>query len=121
MGMFDTLISSYNLGPSFRVTQTKSLHNTMSTYWLSPGGELYLINYDGTQDFEYEQDDDAALWKGIKYVPNGTHGKVSPVDYYGILDIIPEKWTAHYAPYPRKRLYIDHGKLIKHEDSTPRN
>jgi len=119
MGMFDTIISSYDLGPSFHVCQTKSLHNSMSVYWLNPAGEMYNIDYDGTQDFEYAPEYDAAFWKDFKWVSNGTHGKVRPFPFYGMIEIYPEKWDAHWAAYPRLTLYMEHGTLKEYRVTTP--
>ena len=47
MGMFDTIRSSYDLGPGFwnKELQTKDLTCTLSVYWISPNGELFEIDY----------------------------------------------------------------------------
>lgn len=119
MGMFDTIISSYDFGPSFDVCQTKSLHNVMSTYWIDPAGKMFEIDYSGTQDFVYENDNDTALWKGIKWVSNGTHGKVRPYPFYGMIEIYPDKWDAHSSPFPRLTLYMEHGTLTEYRNTTP--
>ena len=113
MGMFDTIRSSYDLGPGFwnRDLQTKDLVCMLSEYWISPNGELFEIDYSGTVDWGPD----------LKTVSNGNRGKVRPVIITGEIEVYPTNWDVKYAPYPRKRLYIDHGKLIKHEDSTPRN
>ena len=54
MGMFDTLRSSYDLGPGFwdKELQTKDLGAFMSHYWIDPAGRLFRINYDGTHDWD---------------------------------------------------------------------
>lgn len=118
MKMFDTVISSYDFGPSFHVCQTKSLSNLMDTYWISPLGEIYSINYDGTQSFEYELDNDTSLCKNVKLVSNGTHGKVRPFKFYGMIEIYPEKWDSQWTPYPRLTLYIEDGKLKEFRNMT---
>ena len=53
MGMFDTVRSSYDLGPGFwmRDLQTKDLECLMCEYWIDPLGQLFEIDYTGTQDF----------------------------------------------------------------------
>ena len=52
MGMYDTIRSSYDLGPGFqKELQTKDLECLMVDYWISPSGRLYEIDYSGTSDF----------------------------------------------------------------------
>ena len=54
MGLFDTIKSSYDLGPGFqRELQTKDLYNCCAHYWISPIGQLYEIDYSGTQAVSY--------------------------------------------------------------------
>ena len=57
MGMFDYFRSSYDLGEVFTDTccHTKDIDDfssgSMAQYWLSPDGQLYLIDYSHTADF----------------------------------------------------------------------
>ena len=65
MGMFDWVRSSYDLGPQLTDVecQTKDIEDygiggTMTQYWISPDGYLYVIDYSGTQNLEmYEPGD----------------------------------------------------------------
>lgn len=98
MGMFDTVVSSYDLGERFTHTrcQTKDIDNTMSEYWISPAGQLYLIDYSYTADFvELKEGDDGYNDKislfNFQWVPNGTHGKVSPFYLTKYITIYPER------------------------------
>ena len=80
MGMFDTLKSSYNIGSKFRnkLLQTKDLQCVMCCYWISPAGQLFLIDYSGTNDFLFD-DNAKEICDKFQTVPNGNHGKVTPV------------------------------------------
>ena len=57
MGMFDYVRSSYPLGPVFTNVelQTKDIEDdfggTMSNYWISPNGKLFLISTLATRDY----------------------------------------------------------------------
>jgi len=56
MGMMDFIRSSYPLGEDFSgQCHTKDIEEgycgTMSQYWISPDGQLYLIDYSHTADF----------------------------------------------------------------------
>jgi hypothetical protein len=99
--MFDFVRSSYNLGEHFTDTelQTKDIEDygiggTMSHYWLSPGGQLYYIDYWKTADFvelkegDEGYDDKRATWGG--------------------------KWE----DWPILRLHFSGGKLMGYEDIT---
>lgn len=105
MGMFDRIHCQYDVGTGFwnRTLQTKGLDNLMDEYWLDPIGQLFIIDYSGTQDWEPD-----STW-GYKMVPNGSKGKVTPVYYHGTLLVYPEKWDCKYAPYPVKLLTFTHG------------
>ena len=108
MGMFDTIRSSYDLGPGFhKDLQTKDLECLMMTYWIDPAGHLFEIDYSGTQDFELNG---AVGWD---VVPNGTHGKVRPVYITTTIEVYPAKWDAHYAAYPRQNITFIDGVLRK--------
>jgi hypothetical protein len=85
MGMFDTIRSSYDLGPKFTDVelQTKDIDSTMDHFWISPDGVLYLIDYHGTSDLkEIDKNDpeysEKLSFLNFKWVPNGNHGKVKP-------------------------------------------
>ena len=116
MGMYDTVRSSYDLGPGFRKDlQTKDLECCMHEYWISPAGQLFEIDYSGTQDFEeIPEEERKSPWNLFKSVPNGTHGKVRPVtQLFKTVEIYPSVWDAHYAPFPRLILFFDGGIIQK--------
>ena len=104
--MFDTIHCSYDLGPGFhnKTLQTKDISSTMSEFWLSPSGELYLIDYTGTQDFVMGD-------KPPFFKPNGRRGKVVATQFHGTIEVYPEVWTAYYSPYPRLMVTFNDGKI----------
>ena len=113
MGLFDTVRSSYNLGPGFaNDLQTKDLECCMCEYWISPNGELYEIDYSGTQDF-VEPDSSDSPWRLFKTVKNGNHGKVIPCQVTATVIVYPSKWTCYYSPFPEKKILFVEGKIYK--------
>ena len=131
MGMMDYFRSSYNLGEQFTdiELQTKDIEDgiggTMTQYWLSPDGVLYYINYSHTADFivieEGDKDyNETHKWCNFQWVPNGNHGKVSPVYLTKYVEVYPSKWDGDYNDWPRCRLHFKCGKLQDYEDVTGR-
>lgn len=112
MGMFDTIHCSFDLGPSFhnRSLQTKDLYNEMTEYWLSPSGELYELDFAGTQAFVLKKEP-VYPYERITWEKSGCHGKVRATQLTREIEVYPAKWDAHYAPYPRKKLTFFHGRL----------
>ena len=115
MGMFDTIRSSYDLGPGFynRQLQTKDLDCCMCNFWLDPAGRLFEIDYSGTVDYTMHHDDAF----GVELTPNGNHGRVSPAWITKYIEVYPAKWDCKYAPFPRQKLHIVNGQLISYETS----
>ena len=105
MGMFDTIRSSYDLGPGFwnKELQTKDLTCTLSVYWISPNGELFEIDYSGTVDWGPD----------LKTVSNGNHGKVRPVIITTEVEVYPVKWDAYYSKFPTMKITFIDGVLRK--------
>jgi hypothetical protein len=130
MGMFDTIRSSYNLGEQFTDTelQTKDIEEygiggTMSHYWLSPGGQLYYIDYSHTADFvELQEGDEGYNDKrklfNFRWIPNGNHGKVSPWYLTKYIQVYPATWSNSWENWPTLRLHFSYGKLMGYEDIT---
>jgi len=129
MGMMDFVRSSYDLGEYFTETrlQTKDIEDviggTMSQYWISPDGYLYLIDYSHTADFvELKEGDEGYSDKipliNFKWIPNGTHGKVKvhPITKY--IEIYPEQWDGEWKEWPTLKLHFKYGKLQDYEDIT---
>ncbi len=107
MGMFDSIHCSYDLGAGFynRTLQTKDLLCSMTEYWLSPVGQLYELDFSGTQSWVMNN-------KKLKWVKNGCHGKVRASNLTRDIQVYPSKWNSHYAPFPRKTLTIVKGKVL---------
>ena len=112
MGMFDTLRSSYDLGPGFhRDLQTKDLECCMCEYWIDPDGRLFEIDYSGTHDFlDVVKDKSVPVFKTVA---NGNHGKVRPVYLFKVIEVYPAKWDCKYAAYPRKFIYFRDGVITE--------
>ena len=121
MGMFDYVRSSYPLGEHFSGNcQTKDIEEgydgTMSQFWISPDGQLYLIDYSNTADFvELKEGDDGYNDKlallNFRWIPNGTHGKVRPCNITKYVVIYPEKWEGIWGDWPECRIHFKDGKL----------
>ncbi len=130
MGMFDYVRSSYSLGEHFTDTelQTKDIEDygiggTMSQYWLSPGGQLYYIDYWKTADFvELKEGDDGYNEEqklfNFQWIPNGNHGKVRPWYLTKYIQVYPATWDGEWTAWPTLRLHFSYGKLMGYEDIT---
>lgn len=112
MGYFDTIHCSYDLGASFhnRSLQTKSLYKQMMEFWLSPSGELYELDFSGTQSWVLQKED-IFPYERLSWEKNGSHGKVRITNLTKEIEVYPAKWDAHYAPFPKKTIIIVEGKL----------
>jgi hypothetical protein len=124
--MYDNVRSSYNLGEHFTNTQcqTKDIEEcysgTMSQYWISPNGCLYLIDYSHTADFiELKEGDEGYNEKmpllNFTWIPNGTHGKVTPYLLTKYIEIYPERWEGDWESWPRCKLHFLNGVLQDYE------
>ena len=124
MGMMDYFRSSYDLGESFTNVpcQTKNIEDciggTMSQYWLSPDGKLYLIDYSRTADFvELKKGDEGfhqeskLHFLNFQWMPNGEHGKVRPMNLTKYITVYPERWDAEWEHWPECRIHFKDGKL----------
>jgi hypothetical protein len=115
MGMYDTIRSSYDLGPGFqKELQTKDLECLMVDYWISPSGRLYEIDYSGTSDFvDVPEEERKSPWDTFKSVPNGNHGKIRPCYITDTIRVYPSVWDAYYAPFPEKKIIFIDGIIHK--------
>jgi hypothetical protein len=79
MGLYDTVRSSYNLGPDLTdcELQTKDLSCCMEDLWISPAGELFTIDYTRTAELVPDPECKRQFWP-YKWEPNGNHGRVTP-------------------------------------------
>jgi hypothetical protein len=129
--MFDYFRSSYDLGESFTnlQCQTKDIEDlgiggTMNQYWLSPDGQLYLIDYSHTAEFVELKEGDEGYEKGrlsmlnFKWIPNGTHGKVRPWRITKYIRVYPERWDGEWEDWPECRIHFKGGKLQDYEHSS---
>ena len=129
MGMFDYVRSSYYLGEHFSGNcQTKEIEEygiggTMSQYWISPDGQLYLIDYSHTADFvELKEGDDGYNDKlallNFRWIPNGTHGKVRPWNITKYVTIYPQNWQGDWEDWPDCRIHFKNGIVQNYEILT---
>ena len=129
--MFDYFRSSYDLGESFTDTtlHTKDVEDgmggTMIQYWLSPGGQLYLIDYSRTADFVELKEGDEGFhreWKrhflNFQWIPNGNHGRVRPTNLTKYITVYPESWDGEWEDWPECSIHFKNGKLQDYEHSS---
>lgn len=77
----------------------------MADYWISPAGQLYEIDYNGTHTFETINEDDPRYdatkkFRNFEWISNGNHGRVKPVYIFKIVELYPAKWDGHYCKWP---------------------
>jgi hypothetical protein len=117
MGMFDTIYNTFDIGPGYnnKELQTKAFESFMGYFWLDPLGQLYEIDYTSTHDFVEDENPKHPLFK-FTWVPNGTRGRIKPVDYWGTAIVYPAKWDCKYASFPECRLYFRRGvvEVVSH-------
>ena len=129
MGMYDTIRSSYDLGPQFTDVelQTKDIEEgyggTMTDYWLDPEGYLWYGDYTGTSSMEiYEEGhpkyDPDKKFMNFDWIPTGVRGKykVHPITKY--IKVYPSTWNGEWEDWPRLKLHFKLGKLQDYEDIT---
>lgn len=119
--MFDYVKSSYDLGEDFACPcQTKDIENclggTMTQYWISPSGQLFMIDYSHTADFvELKEGDEGydekRLWTNFQWIPNGTHGRVCAYSITKYVTIYPEKWDGHWKERPEVMIHFKNGVI----------
>ena len=126
MGMYDTIRSSYDLGPQFTDVelQTKDIEEgyggTMTDYWLDPEGYLWYGDYTGTSDMEiYEEghpkyNADRA-WLNFEWIPTGQRGKyrVHPITKY--VEIYAAEWDGEWTDWPRCKIHFKYGRVVEYE------
>ena len=119
MGMYDNIISSYPLGDRYTGVQcqTKDIdpewYGTMSQYWISPNGELFIISF--TDVFEFVRSENRPF--GFDRVPTGKHGRVRPVELTSYIHIYPEKESLAEVNWRKLRLHFIDGKLMEFEEN----
>ena len=119
MGMCDYVNSSYPLGEAFTgELQTKDiipeLGGCMNHYWISPAGELFELDTDGTQDMV---PDTEKPFFPYKWVPNGNHGRIKVVNLTRSVEVYPTKFQGNWKDWPKLTLFFVHGKLKDHYET----
>jgi len=126
MGLFDYFRSSYDLGKDFTNVecQSKELEQSgfggsMSHYWLSPAGHLYVMSYRNTHTFETIEKDDIEYKESMKFlnyrwVPTGNHGRVQPYRITAYVEVYPSQWEGEWQDWPRLKLHFKDGKLMEY-------
>ena len=127
--MYDTIRSSYDLGPQFTDVelQTKDIEEgyggTMTDYWLDPEGYLWYGDYTGTSSMEiYEEGhpkyDPDKKFMNFDWIPTGVRGKykVHPITKY--INVYPTNWKGQWEEWPTLKLHFKYGKLQDYEDLT---
>lgn len=126
MGMFDYFRSSYDLGPQLTNVecQTKDIEDgysgTMSQYWLSPDGYLYVVDYSNTQDLKMYEPGDPEYnaersWLNFAWIPNGNHGKIRVHALTKYVEVYTSAWGGAWEDWPRAKLHFKYGKLQDYE------
>jgi hypothetical protein len=128
VGMFDYVRSSYYFDEHFSVNcQTKDIEDgiggTMSQYWISPDGQLYIVDYTRTADFvELKEGDegynDKLALLNFRWIPNGTHGKVRPCNITKYVTLYPENWEGKWEDWPDCRIHFKNGIVQNYEILT---
>jgi hypothetical protein len=97
IGLFDYLRSSYPIGEHLTDVQlqTKDLVCCMDHFYIDPAGQLFSIDYDGVADLIPEPDSTSKFFP-YKRVPNGSHGKVTPVLMTGDVRVYNADGDAFY-------------------------
>lgn len=112
---FDYVRCSMDIGVLTDVTcETDSLGGNMERYWISPAGQLFVIDYEGTHDFviitETSPEYDAQHpWRNTDIKPNGAHGVVAPVAFSGTLAIAPNPVLQPEFDWEFKALVFEDG------------
>lgn len=128
MGLFDTVYSHYKpLGDEFLNVelQTKSLECGLSTYWISPAGELFKVDWANSMRMVDRlvptigqiQTGRARWFLPFQWEPTGEHKKLTPVYHTGSVVIYPATHTGSYKTWPEATLLLQHGKVIYHENT----
>ncbi len=113
MGMFDTVNSSYPIfGEGDHDLQTKSLDCVLAQYWISPDGQLYLIDYSYTQNWvEVPEHERRGFFDRYRTVPNGNKGRVYAMHYWGHMHLI----NKHHQ---ERTVIFEDGVLVDVGDDT---
>ena len=116
--MYDFVRCSCTIDPTFsginKTCDIKSFGGTMNTYWISPSGSLHFIDYTDTASFVELKPGDVHYnhYKkhlNFHWVPNGNHGKITPVFSTRTIHIQPVKWCGNPIQIPRASIHFHNG------------
>ena len=51
----------------------------------------------------------------FKWIPNGNHGKVSPLMITKYVEVYPAQWKGDWEKWPRCRIHFKYGRLMDYE------
>ena len=103
MNYYDTIRSSYDLGPGFKKDlHTKDLTRSCVEFWIDPAGHLYQVDYSHTQSAVCIDEHQFKLVKS-------SHGRVAPYYFWGEVEVYPAKWPVYYAPTPTCKIVFERG------------
>ena len=118
MSLFDYIRSSYNLGKDFTNVElyTKDLGQTMTHHWIDPSGQLFVIDdrnvYDILDNPSFANKAKDRWMDPFIYVPNGNHGKISPLYVTKTIVIYSPKWEGEdYADWPECKIQFKQGTI----------
>jgi len=119
--MYDTVRSSYPLGEQFTgELQTKEIEaclgGTMTTYWISPAGELFEMDYRFTQDLVPNT---TSEFFPYRCEPNGNHGKVKALNLTKSVEVYPASFDGNWEDWPTKTIFFING-VITHVHESPK-
>lgn len=85
--MFDTIYCYKSIlqDEDIRELQTKSLNNFLDSFWISPKGELYFIDYEDC--FRMVKSKNNSY--GFDWTTTGKNAKLKPYYYTGIIEAYP--------------------------------
>jgi hypothetical protein len=89
----------------------------MCYYWINPAGELFEVDdamcIDIVDKPKAVIDANRNRWiNPFDYVPNGKHGKISPVDITAMITIYPSIISKEEMDdWPEAQLFIRHGRI----------
>ncbi|AEC53064.1 hypothetical cyanophage protein [Synechococcus phage S-CRM01] len=127
MGLFDTVYCHYKpLGEDFIgvALQTKSLECGLSSFWISPAGELFKFDWANSMKMVDKprivmRNGTKPTYRGLpfEWVPTGKNKKLTPVYHTGFVILYPEK-SLELDLWPEASALFKHGKIIYYETRT---
>lgn len=98
VGLFSTVINHCPaLGDEFiGELQTKDFECVMDTYWISPNGCLYLLDWKGA--FKFEENKESSHWYDkFQWKKTGKHGRIRPYRRSVVARLYPARNTGKWV------------------------